>query len=687
MTDIIKLLNDSLININGVGEKTFASFKRLLNNTRIKDLLFHIPISIIDRSYTPTIKEALNDKIATLKITILKHIPKIKGTKIPYKVIATDGTDNISIIFFNSAPYLKSLLPVGSGKTISGKIIIKNNEKFMCHPDYIADISDFNNIAIYEPIYPLTYGITNKQIRFFISKILQSLPKIPEWQTKAQISFNEAIHTLHNPNNDTEKQNLAKKRLAYDEILAQQLSLQLFRNKSKTTNGIQIKITNQFINPFLNSVGFNLTNSQQKVWNEIKTDLLNSSPMNRLLQGDVGSGKTIIAFLSMLAAIEAGGQAVFMAPTEILATQHFETLSKILLKANLNNKIHLLLLTSKDKGTKKLEKIDRIKNSTIDIIIGTHSVIEENIIFKNLYLAVIDEQHKFGVNQRLKLYNKNALKHVNILTMSATPIPRTLALINFGDMDISIIDELPPNRKQIQTFVLNINKIDKLIKSIKEKIKQDETLKIYWVCPLIEESEKLKLSNVSARYKYLQKIFSNELGLIHGKMKNDEKEKIMQEFINKNGKIKILLATTIIEVGVNVPEATIMIIENSERFGLSSLHQLRGRIGRGTKESSCILLYDKLGTTSKKRLEIMKSTTDGFKIAEQDLQLRGSGDILGTQQSGIIDFKFIDIKNDYDLFFKAKKDTENIINYDKPNDTTRWQNLQILLNLFDYNFD
>ena len=685
--DIIKFLNNSLININGIGEQTFSCLKRLLPNTRIKDLLFHTPNSVIDRTYTPTIKEAENNKIATLKITILKHIPKIKGTKLSYKIIGFDGTDKISLVFFNSAPYLKTLLPIDSQKIISGKITIKNYEKFMYHPDYIADISSFNNIAILEPIYPLTYGITNKQIRFFISKILTSIPKFPEWQKNPKISFNEAINTIHNLDNNTKKQILAKTRLAYDEILAQQLSLQLFRNKTKTTNGIQINITNKFLTPFLNSIGFKLTNSQQTVWNEIKQDLSSIFPMNRLLQGDVGSGKTIIAFLSILSAVESDGQAVFMAPTEILATQHFENLHTLLIKANLNDKIQITLLTSKDKGTKKIGKLTSIQNGTIDIIIGTHSVIEDNVIFKNLYLAVIDEQHKFGVNQRLKLYNKNTLKNVNILTMTATPIPRTLALVNFGDMDISIIDELPPNRKQIKTFVLNINKLDELILSIQEKIKQDDCLKIYWVCPLIEESEKLKLSNVTTRYEYLHKIFKDKVELIHGKMKTDQKEKIIQEFTNKKGNIKILLTTTIIEVGVNIPEATIMIIENSERFGLSSLHQLRGRIGRSDKDSTCILLYDKLGVIAKSRLEIMKSTTDGFKIAEQDLQLRGAGDILGTQQSGIIDFKFIDIKNDYNLFLTAKKDAEYIIKNEKPNNTIRWQNLQILLNLFDYNFD
>ncbi len=682
----IDILFKQLNIIKGIGNKTLVALERLLNSNLIKDLLFHIPVSAIDRTKSPLLKNITQEEIVTICVTVLKHIPVMyKSKKIPYKIICSDGTDNLIITFFNFNKYLVDLFKIGEKLCISGKISIINNSKYISHPDYIDKSYNFNKIAILEPIYSLTYGISNKQIRKLIQNSLNLLPIIPEWQNESNISFNEAINLIHNPISDILKMEIAKKRLIYDEILANQLSLSLLRTNIKKKAGIILKSTGKITEKFLKSFNFNLTNSQKKVLNEIEQDLKSSFSMTRLLQGDVGSGKTIVAFLSVLIATENNYQAAFMAPTEVLAKQHFNNLVNLINKSDLKDKIKITLLTGSDKGKAKEKKIADIKTDNTDIIIGTHALIEDNIEFNNLAMVVIDEQHKFGVNQRLKLYNKNKLP-INILIMTATPIPRTLAMVSFGDMDISVIDELPLNRKPIETSVLNINKLNELILSIKDKIEKGDLTKIYWICPLIEESEKSELSPVIERYEYLTNYFNDSVCLLHGKLKSNEKDKVINDFANKNSKYKILVSTTVIEVGIDIPEATLMIIENAENFGLSSLHQLRGRVGRGENKSKCILLHsNKLSLAAKERLKIMKLTNNGFEIAKKDLELRGAGDILGIKQSGLIDFKFASLEKDYDLFIKANNEAKYIIENDLKNNTERWQNLQLLLKLFGYN--
>ena len=677
----------SLSCINGVGFKLLETLSYLLKGTRVKDLLFHTPISVIDRSYSPKICDTELNEVVTLKLKVIRHIPnpKIKR-RIPYKIICKDDTGYITLIFFNVVgSYLKYIYKEDSEICVSGKVTKQGFEKVIVHPDYTAPINEFDKIAIIEPIYPLTYGITNKQLRSLILKVLKDLPVLPEWQLSPDISFNEALTIIHNPVKDESIMNKAKRRLAYDEILANQLALSLYRKQIKNNQtGIQINIDNSLINPFLKNLKFKLTDSQEKVLNEIFEDLKSSTPMIRLLQGDVGSGKTIIAFLSSLATIESMGQVAFMVPTEILALQHYFTLNTLIKNANLSSQINIIILTGKDKGKIKEEKINKIKNGFANIIIGTHALIEDNIFFKNLALVIIDEQHKFGVHQRLKLLSKNQISSVNILSMTATPIPRTLAMSTFGDMDISIIDKLPPNRQQIETIILNIDKIPELISSIQNKIKNKQLSKLYWVCPLVEESEILDLSAVEKRFEYLTKYFKDSVSILHGKMKAEDKEVIMKEFSDPNSKIKILVSTTVIEVGVDVPDATLMVIENAERFGLSSLHQLRGRIGRGKDKSTCILLHSHaLTELAKQRLQIMKSTTDGFKIAQKDLELRGAGDLLGIKQSGLIDFYFANLKTDYDLFVNVSQYVQNILK-DNNLDLNRWNTFKILLQLFDY---
>ena len=688
MPENLQYFFQSLMQIKGVGSKFFEGLRRLLPDTKFKDILFHFPVSIIDRSATSLIMDAEIGKISTIKVEVLKHIPspRIKGKKIPYKILCGDSSGFITLNFFNSGNYLQKSMPVGAKICISGKVEDFDGGRCMNHPDYTVPISQFEKIANLEPVYPLTYAITNKMLRNIISIILDKMPKLPEWQVDADISFTDALKILHRPIKNLDIMQEAKKRIAYDEILANQLALGISRNRFKSEIGAKIFPTGKLTDKFIESFGYTLTNAQSRVLSEVMEDLKSDNRMLRLLQGDVGSGKTVIAMIALLATVESGGQGAFMVPTEILAQQHFETLTFLLDKAGLSDDVKVILLTGKDKGKVKKEKLFAIENGNADIVIGTHALFQESVKFKNLFLSVIDEQHKFGVHQRLMLSNKNDEVKCNVLAMTATPIPRTLAMTSFGDMDLSIIDEMPPNRKQVETKVISMSKLDELILSIKSCIDKGSVKKLYWVCPLVEESEKIDLSDAISRYNYLQNVFGDKVALIHGKIKSDEKDDIMADFANPNGKAKILVATTVIEVGVNVPEATLMIIEHSERFGLSSLHQLRGRIGRGNEKSTCILLHSsRMTVIAKERLSIMKETTDGFKIAEKDLKLRGAGDVLGVKQSGLIDFKIADLENDYDLFLAAAQDVKNIIKNEMKNNTERWKNLKYLLYLFNYN--
>ncbi len=690
MPENLQYFFKSLMTLKGVGNKFFESLNRLLPNTRFKDMLFHLPVSVIDRSYVSTIMEAELGRIVTIKVDVLKHIPApyVKGRKIPYKVLCGDDSGFVTLNFFNAGSYLQKSIPVGAKICISGKIEEFDGGRCINHPDYIVPVSQFEKIANLEPVYPLTYAVTNKMLRNVVNQILDGMPVLPEWQDGAEISFDNALKLMHRPVKNSDIMNEARRRLAYDEILANQLALALSRNEFKKERGAKIDFDKSLIEPFIESFGYDLTNAQKRVVSEILDDLKSDSRMLRLLQGDVGSGKTVVAMIALLAVVEVGGQGAFMVPTEILAEQHFETFSKLLKKAGFFDKVRVILLTGKDKGKVKSEKLSAIANGYIDIVIGTHALFQESVKFKNLLLSVIDEQHKFGVNQRVSLGNKNndnGINKCNVLTMTATPIPRTLAMTSFGDMDLSIIDEMPPNRKQVETKILSMNKIDELILSIKNKMEAGALKKLYWVCPLVEESEKLDLSDAISRFEYLKSVFGEKVALIHGKMKADEKDLVMSDFANPNGKVKILVATTVIEVGVNVPEATLMIIEHSERFGLSSLHQLRGRIGRGDEKSICILLHSpRMTNVAKERLSVMRETTDGFKIAEKDLKLRGAGDVLGVRQSGLIDFKIADLENDYDLFLAAAQDVKNILDISKNTDRTRCFNLKFLLALFDY---
>ena len=671
----------SINSIKGIGNRAYSLISKLCGE-RVINLLWHLPHNIIDRSYSPLLVNAQVGRICTIKVRITEHIPP-KTKNQPYKITCTDGTDDLSLIFFKAYPdSLKKNLPIGAERIISGKLDAFNGNLQMNHPDYIGRIEEFDSIKGIEPIYPLTAGISNKMMRKYTQSALKFLPNLPEWQDEHFIhankfsSFYQSLLRLHNPQNnkDIGIESSFRRRLAYDELLANQLALAFVRQKVKKQYGRSI-IGNQNIqNKILSSCPFSLTDSQQKVLQEIKQDMASPYRMLRLLQGDVGSGKTIVALLSMINCVESGAQAAIMAPTEILAKQHLETIAPLCESCGV--KVELLIGKTKKKDRTRI--LEELAEGKIDILIGTHALFTENVSFKDLAFIVVDEQHRFGVQQRLALSNKG--NKPDILVMTATPIPRTLILTAYGDMEYSKIDKVPEGRKPTDTRVMPVSKIADVVAGLKRKL--DSGVRAYWVCPLVEESEKSDLAAAEERYKTLQKIFGNDVGLIHGKMKEAEKDAVMTDF--KAGKIKVLVATTVIEVGVNVPEATLMIIEHAERFGLAQLHQLRGRIKRGFEASTCILLYGyPLSETSRARLNIMKDSEDGFIIAEKDMELRGFGEILGNRQSGFEAFHIADLSIDKDLMLTAHKDALLILDKDPKLETPRGQALKILLYLFE----
>lgn len=669
--------------IKGVGLKYGKLIKNLCGD-KIVDMLFHLPVNLIDRTYTPPLKDAVDGRIWTGVVTITEH-QKPATKKHPYRIYCTDGSAEIVLVFFKVyADSLAKNYPVGEKRAISGKLEYFNGMWQMSHPDYVVSAGNLKAIACQEPVYPLTAGITNKMVLKLREEALNRLPDFPEWlapnslQTLEYVSFKQALEKVHHPNNlaDLLPNSTARRRLAYDEILSNQLALAFIRQKVKQQKGRAFKGNNSLYQKVLDSLPFSLTKAQENALAEIEKDQKEPYKMLRLLQGDVGSGKTVVALLSMLKVIEDGVQTALMAPTEILAKQHYETITELCK----NTDINISLLTGKLRPKEKREIYAKLATGEINILIGTHALFTDSVKFKDLGYVVIDEQHRFGVNQRLSLSAKGEM--CDVLVMTATPIPRSLLLTAYGDMDYSKIGELPAGRKPTKTVVMNVNKIPDVIEGLKRKLEQGT--RAYWVCPLVEESEKSDLAAATERYEMLQKEFGDTVGLVHGKMKESEKDAVMEEF--KLGKKTLLVATTVIEVGVNVPEATIMVIEHAERFGLAQLHQLRGRIKRGYEAGSCVLLYGyPISAEGRERLDIMKQTEDGFYIAEKDLELRGGGEILGTRQSGFTQFKLADMSCHTDLLIKARDDVQEILKTDSKLETERGLALKILLYLFEQN--
>lgn len=672
----------TLTTLPGVGPRNGKLLEKLVGGPKVLDLLWHKPIDFVDRRFSPKIAEAPDGCIATLTVTVQKHFPNERRGQ-PYKVWCTDETGAINLIFFHAhKDYLEKQLPVGDLRIVSGRIEHYQGKVQMVHPESIGKLEERAAIETVEPIYPLTQGLTNKTIRKAMNATLEFVQPLPEWLDPAYQKqqnwpdWTSALETLHNPpgENGINPLHPARARLAYDELLAGQLALALVRNRQRKLNGRAFKPTENLRNKLLKALPFSLTGAQNRALKDIDADMSQPTRMLRLLQGDVGSGKTVVAAMAMLSAIENGAQAAIMAPTEILARQHAESLQPWLEAAG----IRFITLTGRDKGKSREVLLQQIESGAAQIVIGTHALFQEDVRFADLGLAVIDEQHRFGVHQRLELSSKG--KGSDMLVMTATPIPRTLTLTAYGDMDVSRLDEKPPGRKPVDTRLIPAEKLDPMIEGLKRQIQTGA--RIYWVCPLVEESDVLDLSAAEERYDTLKHFFGERIGLVHGRMKPAEKDDVMAKFAN--GTLDILVATTVIEVGVNIPQATIMVIEHAERFGLSQLHQLRGRVGRGAEKSYCFLIYSgPLNETAKERLSIMRQTEDGFLIAEKDLELRGAGDILGIKQSGVLNFRLAELPVHNELLAAASDDAKLIIDKDPELQSKRGEALRTLLYLFE----
>ena len=674
----------SLENLKGIGSKTILNLKKI-GIYKPLDFLYSFPTNLKTRVFANTVSDLNVNKVVIIKIKIIKH--NFKYFKGPLNIEVTDGLKKINLIFFNAKnDWIKKNFPIEQERIISGKLEKYKNQFQIIHPDYIEKIFDIDKIPVIEPIYSLTKGISQKVFLNSVNQILQLISEEIsncEWINKKRLKemnwtdFKNSLKKIHNPktNEDISLNSNYRLRLAYDELLSHQLSLVIARSFSKKNTKKRKKIGYKFSTLMKKRLPFSLTNSQEKCIAEIQSDLSRDERMYRLIQGDVGSGKTLVAFFSMLFVAENSGQAVLMVPTDILAKQHYNNFQEYTKDIEVNS----VLLTGKMKTNEKKQVLEAIKLGQADIIIGTHSLFQKGVIFENLELVIIDEQHKFGVQQRHDLIQKG--ENLDILVMTATPIPRTLELANYGDMDISRILDKPMNRQKIDTSIISEKKIEILISRILEICKKGT--QSYWVCPLIEEGDKSELVAIEQRFSSLNKMLPGiKIDILHGKMSEEQKNKIMTSF--KNGNIQILLATTVIEVGIDVPNATIIVIEGAERFGLAQLHQLRGRVGRGKKQSNCILIYSKnIGRLGKERLEVLRKFDNGFDIAEEDLKMRGGGNPIGQQQSGIPKFRIANLDFDKELLSYANQDANEIIKNNKYLKGEHGKNLRVLLHLMN----
>ena len=651
-----KYLLSDLTALKGVGAKTTNLLKKK-NINNLFDLLWKLPKSFTDRSLSSKIKDLKIGENQTVTVTPQKYqFPRLRN--LPNRVICSDDTGKLDCVFFNSYEgYIKKILPLGKEITISGKINYFKNNYQLTNPKYISE--DSSLIKQVHNKYSLTEGISEKVYNKIINQIINKLPDLNEWHSKdivkkfGNLSWNHSIKELHKPENIGKYKDNFYQRLAYDEIFSTFLVNSEIRKKIKKIKKKRKKININLQSSLINNLSFSLTNDQVNSLKQINKDLSTSTKMFRLLQGDVGSGKTIIALLAAYNTVNAGYQVAFMAPTEILARQHYNLAKEIFPK---NIKIELISGKSEYKNKKII--LNKLKNNEIDIIFGTHAIFQKKVSYKNLGLIIIDEQHKFGVNQRKKLSDKGG-NDCDVLLMTATPIPRTLTMTVYGDMDLSIIKEKPKSRRPIKTYSKLESKIGDVIKFIKKEINSGN--QIFWVCPLIEESKKLDHTSAVKKFEFLKKLFPDQVLLLHGKTDVDEKNEILNNFLNN--KFKILVSTTIIEVGIDFPNANVIIIENANKFGLSQLHQLRGRVGRGNKESTCILMFkSNLSDNAKKRINILKQNDDGFLISEEDMKIRGFGDLLGFKQSGIKNFKLADPILNNDLFLLAENEIKRIEN-------------------------
>ncbi len=673
--------------LSGIGQKTARSIAKLAG-PRLVDLLWHLPTGLVDRRTIAAVASIRQGDLVTLVVTVDGHQPG-SGRR-PYRVRCHDDSGGLDLVYFHGkTDWLMRTLPVGERRVVSGRADRFQEMVQMVHPDHIAPVEELEQVASVEPQYPLTAGLTPKTLRRTIEAALAAAPPLPEWidagllKARGWPDWQTAIRQSHQPQAgmDLEATAPARARLAYDELLANQTALAVVRNAWRRRPGRPTSGDGRLTEPVRSALPFALTGAQSTALAEIRGDMASAFRMLRLLQGDVGSGKTVVALLAMLSAVETGAQAVLLAPTEILARQHFATITRLLEPVP----VRVDILTGRDKGRGRAEILKRIAEGDTALAVGTHALLQEDVAFRDLAFAVIDEQHRFGVDQRLAISVKGTA--VDILVMTATPIPRTLQLTAYGDMDVSRLMEKPPGRRPVDTRTVSLDRLDDVLAAVGRKL--SEGAKIFWVCPLVDESEDLDLATARERHEVLGQHFGERVGLVHGRMKAGERDAAIAAFARDEGdltgrRVDILVATTVIEVGVDVPAANVLIVEHAERFGLAQLHQLRGRIGRGTADSVCILLYQPpLGEVAKARLKTLRQTEDGFAIAEEDLRLRGAGEVLGTRQSGLPKLRLADLAQHADLIAAARDDALLALSRDPDLAQDRGKALRVLLYLFE----
>jgi ATP-dependent DNA helicase RecG len=667
--------------LEGVGPKTAEAFGAL-GVTKPKDLLYLLPHAAIDRSRKPSIRDVVPPCTITVEVDVGAHVPPRQKGK-PYRVMVRDAATEFQLVFFHArGDYLQKLLPTGQRRLISGKLEIFDNIAQIVHPDHVLRLDEAKDLPLWEPVYPLGAGLGQRALAKAAEGALARAPDLPEWIDGPLLAregwpgWQAALRAAHAPEGATDLAMTApaRQRLAYDELFAHQLTLSLARSQLRRAKGQVTRGTGALQAKVLQSLPYAPTTAQTRAVGEIALDMENPLRMNRLLQGDVGAGKTLVALLSLLIAVEAGGQGVMMAPTEILARQHYEGLAPLAAAAG----VRLEILTGRDKGGERAAKLAALAQGEIGILVGTHAVFQKDVVFQDLRLAIVDEQHRFGVAQRMELGAKGEM--ADVLVMTATPIPRSLALASYGDMDVSVLDEKPAGRKPIKTVLVSSSRLDEVVGHMARAVAEGR--QAYWVCPLVEDSEVLDYASAEARFASLRAALGDCVGLVHGQMAPAEKDAAMARFVA--GETKVLVATTVIEVGVNVPNASIMVIERAEIFGLAQLHQLRGRVGRGSAASTCLLMYQApLSESGERRLTVLRDTEDGFRIAEEDLAMRGAGDLIGTAQSGLPRFRVADLERQAGLMAIAQTDARRLLADDPTLDSPRGRAARHLLWLLD----
>jgi len=678
--EILFPLFAALTGLNGIGPKLSLAFEKA-EITAPRDLLFVLPHSMIDRRLRPSLEGIEFPSVATVEIEVIRHEATPPRGR-PYRVQVQDAFGVFMLVFFNPrGDWLRQQLPAGERRIVSGKVELFDGIAQMVHPDHILRLDQVDTLPEFEPVYPLNAGITQRTMFKAVRSALERAPELAEWmdselkKQRGWPDWNIALEQGHAPRSyeDVSPNAPARQRLAYDELFAHQTTLAIARAATRRSKGRKTVGDARLQKQVLAALPYTPTTAQSRSVAEIHSDMAAPLRMNRLLQGDVGAGKTLVALLSMLAAVEAGGQAAMMAPTEILARQHLAALEPLVSDSG----IRIEVLTGRDKGQIRKQKLEGLASGEINILVGTHALFQKDVLFQDLRLAVVDEQHKFGVRERLGLSEKGS--SVDTLVMTATPIPRSLELAHYGDMDVSVLDEKPPGRKPIETAIISSERLEQVFARLGSAIAEGR--QIYWVCPLVEESEVIEATAAQERVRSLRKALGEEVvGLVHGQMPVAEKDAAMAKFVA--GDVRVLVATTVIEVGVDVPNASIMVVEGAQKFGLAQLHQLRGRVGRGEAASICLLIYDPpLGETSEARLTVMRETEDGFRIAEEDLKLRGAGDVLGVSQSGLPQFRIADLESQSDLMKLAQKDARRLLETDPDLTSERGEAVRTLLYL------